>query len=115
MLKNTCAAAALLAATLPDKAAKIAVIVVPILSPNNTDKAAVNSIAPSEYNPCTIQIVVLEHSTINVKTAPTKTPHIPFSDILNVNSWNTSKLLKGPIPLLIKPKPKNKDPKPKIV
>src|SRR5699024_1189666 len=74
--------------------------------------AACKSTAPSENNPCKIQIVALELCTTNVKTVPIATPKIGLSLILNVNSWKTCKFRKGCIPLLIKLNPKNNEPKP---
>ena len=59
-LNNTWTPAALLAETLAPILAITAVIVVPILSPNNTGSAASKPIAPCENNSCKIPIVALE-------------------------------------------------------
>ena len=50
-LNSTCVAAARRAATDAPSAANIAVIVVPILSPNRTGSAPSNGIKPSAYKP----------------------------------------------------------------
>ncbi len=56
-LNNTCVAAARRAATLAPNAARMAVIVVPILSPNSTGSAPCSGIRFSAYKPCKIPTV----------------------------------------------------------
>src|SRR5699024_6378844 len=106
--------AALLAATETPIEASIAVIVVPILSPNRTGKAAFNVMADSAYKPCKIPMVALELCTTNVNIVPITNPKIGLSLILKVNSWKKSNELIGAIPFPINFNPKNNEPKPKI-
>src|SRR5699024_1357756 len=85
-LKITCVKADRFAATEAPMDAKIAVIVVPILSPNNTGMVACRSMAPSANNPCKIPIVADELCTITVNVVPIKTPNIGLLLIFTVNS-----------------------------
>ena len=113
-LNNTCVAAARRAAIDAPIEAKIAVMVVPILSPNNTGREASKFKIPSEYRPCKIPTVALELCTITVNTVPTTTPNIGCSLILIVKSIKAGNSRSGFIPPLINSIPKNKPPKPKI-